>query len=424
MDKLRIDRDGVGLLRGVRRARTLSARLRGWLGFPCPPEAGLLFVPGGSLHTLAMRFPLDAVFLDREGRILKIRADVPPGRLIRAPRGTRQALELPAGRAAELELETGQRLTSAPDPEAPAAPRRARRPDERITVRDAAPLLLMHLAALSVFWVGFSWAALSACLLLYALRVFALTGGYHRYFAHKSYRTSRGFQFVLAFIGATAAQLGPLWWAAHHRHHHQHADQDADIHSPVRDGFWWAHIGWLLCSRHTATRLERIPDFARFPELRWLDRHAYLPPLLLAGALYGLGAALAATRPAGNVTGPQMLAWGFFLSTVLVYHATFCINSLMHLVGRRPYDTPDTSGNNLILALLTFGEGWHNNHHRYPIATRQGFRPGEMDITYAILRALERLGLVWDLREPPVSLAQYRTTNAQQQTRKNLSPPG
>ena len=258
----------------------------------------------------------------------------------------------------------------------------------------------MHLSLVGLFFAGFSWIALGVCLITYVIRVFALTGGFHRYFSHNSYKTSRAFQFVLAFVGTSSAQMGPLWWASHHRHHHQHADKEDDVHSPRQRGFFWSHIGWLLCSKYAKTELSRVQDFAKYPELRLIDRFHSIPVLLLAFSMYGLGAFLQSRYPALGTSGFQMLMWGFFLSTVMVYHVTFCINSVTHMFGRRRYQTDDDSRNSLLLALLTFGEGWHNNHHRYPISTRQGFYWWEIDITYYILKILSWLRIVWDLRPP------------------------
>lgn len=274
--------------------------------------------------------------------------------------------------------------------------RHLRTDEENINLVDSSPLLFMHIAAVAgIYLTGFSRAALIACAATYLVRVFALTAGYHRYFSHNAFKTSRAFQFVLAYLGAASAQLGPLWWAAHHRHHHQHADTEEDIHSPRQRGIWWSHIGWLLCRKYAQTELKRIPDFAKYPELRFLDRYHVVAPLTLVAGLYGLGRWL-------DTGGGQMVVWGFFVSTVLVYHATFCINSLSHVFGRRRYETPDDSRNNIWLALITMGEGWHNNHHRYPVSTRQGFFWWEVDLTYYLLTMLSWTGLVWDLRAPPV----------------------
>ncbi len=282
--------------------------------------------------------------------------------------------------------------------------------EDNITLMESTPLLFMHVAALSVFWVGFSWTAFWTLAATYAIRVFALTGGYHRYFSHNSYKTGRVFQFILAFLGGTSAQLGALWWAAHHRHHHQYSDTPEDIHSPSMKGLFWSHIGWVMCAKYAKTELQRIPDFAKFPELRFLDRWHALPPLLLAGGLYLLGDLLARHAPHLGTSGGQLLAWGFCLSSVLVYHATFCINSLTHIIGNRRYNTNDFSRNSLILALITFGEGWHNNHHRYAVSTRQGFYWWEIDITFYILKVLSWLGIVRDLRPVPARLYEEART--------------
>lgn len=274
--------------------------------------------------------------------------------------------------------------------------------DERLGGVEAAPLLIVHLGALAAPLTGFSMAALIAMLVAYAVRVFALTGGYHRYFSHKSYQTSRVFQFVLAALGASAAQLGPLWWAAHHRHHHQHSDDPLDTHSPRRKGLFHAHIGWIMCPRNTLADEALVQDLMKFPELRWIDRYHVVAPFVLAALMYGLGSWLASLGVA--TSGLQMVAWGFFVSTVMVYHVTFCINSITHVFGRRRFQTQDDSRNSLLLAILTMGEGWHNNHHRYPASVRQGFYPWEIDVTYYILLLLSKLGIVWNLRTPPPSV--------------------
>jgi stearoyl-CoA desaturase (delta-9 desaturase) len=244
-----------------------------------------------------------------------------------------------------------------------------------------------HAAAIAgVIMLGWSWTGLGLALLLYAPRMFFVTAGYHRYFSHRSYRTSRAFQFVLALGSVATGQKGVLWWAARHRHHHRHSDRPNDLHTP-RAGFWWSHIGWILSPESAATDLPAVKDLARYPELRWLERLWLLPPLAVALATYALGGTFA-------------LVWGFFVAQVLFSHAAFTINSLAHLIGTRRFATTDDSRNNLVLALLTFGEGWHNNHHHRPGVARQGLRWWELDVTYYVLRALAALGVVWDLRAP------------------------
>jgi stearoyl-CoA desaturase (delta-9 desaturase) len=279
------------------------------------------------------------------------------------------------------------------------------------------PFVGLHVAVLAVFWVGMTPVAVWTAVALYAVRMFAITAFYHRYFSHRTFRTSRLLQFIFAVMGASSVQRGPLWWAAHHRVHHAVADTEEDIHSPVQHGFLWSHMGWFLSRRHFQTRLDKIRDFARYPELRFLDRFDVVVPALLAIGLFLLGELLANVRPALGTTGWQMVVWGFVISTVAVYHATFAITSLAHRVGRRRFDTGDGSRNSFLLALLTFGEGWHNNHHFYPSSARQGFYWWELDLTYYLLRLLELAGLVWDVRPVParvLELAADRVSKAAQ----------
>jgi len=263
------------------------------------------------------------------------------------------------------------------------------------------PLVAVHLMCVGLFWVGWSWIAVAAAVVLYVVRMFGITGWYHRYFAHRSFRTSRWVQFLFAFITASSAQRGPLWWAGHHRHHHKVSDQEEDIHSPARLGFLWAHIGWFTSRRYFAPNLKFIQDFARFPELRFLDRFDTVAPILLAVGLYYFGAALERFAPGLETNGMQMLIWGFFVSTAALIHGTCTINSMAHRFGSQRYDTRDDSRNNFWLALITLGEGWHNNHHHYPASTRQGFYWWEIDLTYYGLVFLSWLGLVWDLKPVP-----------------------
>ncbi|GAB3743881.1 acyl-CoA desaturase [Lysobacter olei] len=271
----------------------------------------------------------------------------------------------------------------------------------RIDWLRALPFIGMHVACVAVLWVGVSATAVGVALALYAVRMFAITGFYHRYFSHRTFRTSRAVQFAFALIGASSVQRGPLWWAAHHRNHHRHADTPGDPHSPTQRGFWWSHVGWFLTREGFRTDWARIPDLARYPELRWLDRFDTLVPVLLAAVLYAAGELLQHVAPQLGTDGPQLLVWGFFVSTVVLFHVTVTINSLAHRFGRRRFDTRDDSRNNAWLALLTFGEGWHNNHHFFPGTARQGFRWWEVDITWYGLRLLAALGLVHDLKPIP-----------------------
>ena len=274
-----------------------------------------------------------------------------------------------------------------------------RSPDlDRVSWLASVPFFAAHAVALATpFLVPFEWRWLGLAAALYAARLFGITAGYHRYFSHRSFRTSRAFQLVLAVLGATATQKGPLWWAAHHRDHHRFSDGPDDVHSPLERGFWWSHVGWILSRRYDETKLDRVRDLARYPELRWLDRFHVVPPLALAAILF-----LAGGWPA--------LLWGYFVSTVALWHGTFVINSLAHVFGRRRYETADGSRNSAVLALVTFGEGWHNNHHFYQASARLGFFWWEVDVSYYLLRALAAARVVWDLKSPPpqVRLAHLR----------------
>jgi stearoyl-CoA desaturase (delta-9 desaturase) len=251
--------------------------------------------------------------------------------------------------------------------------------------------LLLHLACFAAFWTGVTPRAVVLGVALYLVRIFAIGAGYHRYFAHRAFRTSRVFQFMLAFMAQTSAQRGILWWAANHRRHHKHSDTELDVHSPVQRGFLYSHVGWIFVPRNNDTDYAMIRDMARYKELLWLNRQPYLPAALLALSTW-------------LIAGLPGLVVGFCWSTVVLWHATFSINSLAHVVGRRRYVTGDESRNNWLLALLTMGEGWHNNHHAYQVSVRQGFRWWEFDPTYYALRVLSWLGIVWDLHVPPRSV--------------------
>ena len=249
------------------------------------------------------------------------------------------------------------------------------------------PFLLVHIGCFAAIWSGVSWPAIILCAALYWLRMFAIGAGYHRYFSHRAYSTSRVFQFILAFLAQSTAQKSVLWWAAKHRHHHLHSDTEEDVHSPRHKGFVYSHVGWIFDRKHDATNLVKISDFASYPELMWLHKFELLPAFVLAGLCF-------------LIAGWSGLVVGFLWSTVLVYHATFCINSLAHVHGRKRYVTGDDSRNNWLLALFTMGEGWHNNHHAYQSSVRQGFRWWEIDATYYVLVALSWLGIVWDFKMP------------------------
>jgi stearoyl-CoA desaturase (delta-9 desaturase) len=266
------------------------------------------------------------------------------------------------------------------------------------------PFVFLHVACLGVIFTGTSTVAVLVAIAFYAIRMFAITGFYHRYFSHRSFKTSRPAQFVFALLGASAVQRGPLWWAGHHRNHHRYSDEPEDLHSPRQHGLIWSHIGWITSYEAFRTPLAQVPDLARFPELRFLDRFDTTVPLLLAAAMYGLGELLAAVAPSLGTNGWQMVVWGFFISTVVLFHATCTINSLSHVFGKRRYATDDDSRNNPFLAMLTFGEGWHNNHHHFPHSARQGFAWWEIDLTYYGLFLLQKLGIIWDVRPVPVEV--------------------
>lgn len=279
-------------------------------------------------------------------------------------------------------------------------------------------LLGIHAACLLVIWVGFSWVALGVCIFLYFIRMFAVTAGYHRYFAHRSYKTSRTFQFIIGAVAAAALQNGPLWWAAHHRHHHRHSDTELDVHSPITGSFWWAHMGWILSKKFSAYDPKSVHDLEKFPEIRWLNRYYIWMAVAMGVGLYFLGMFLEANAPHLNTNGAQLVVWGGFISTTLLYHGTFTINSLAHKFGRRRFHTTDESRNSFILAIITLGEGWHNNHHRCLSSERQGFYWWEVDISHYMLTVLSWFGIVWDLKTPPKKI--YDEALANKQARQQM----
>ncbi len=281
------------------------------------------------------------------------------------------------------------------------------KPMRRIGWAGASPFLAIHLLAFGTIWTGITPAAAICCAVLYFVRMFAVTGVYHRYFSHRTYKTSRVFQFVLAFLAQTSAQRGALWWAAHHRHHHRYSDMPEDLHSVAQDGFWYSHVWWIFDNGNQDTDYNRIRDFARFPELRWLNKYYLLPPIMLGTAVF-------------FTLGASGLFFGFFASTVLLWHGTFTINSLSHVFGKRRFATTDHSRNNWLLAIVTMGEGWHNNHHRYSGSTRQGFYWYEYDITFYILKALSFVGLVWKLQ--PVPAAVLEEGRASERQHRRMAP--
>lgn len=260
---------------------------------------------------------------------------------------------------------------------------------ERVDWLTSTPFILMHVGAVvGLFFFPITWSTVGLCLASYYFRMWALTTAYHRYFSHRSFKTSRWFQFVLAFLGSTTLQKGVLWWAAHHRDHHRFSDLPEDVHSPVQRGFFWSHVGWIIVPRFQETKYDRIKDFTKYPELVWLNNFWIVPIVTYSVAMYLLG-------------GWNAFFWGFVLSSVVLWHGTFTVNSLAHVWGKRRFATEDDSRNNFWIALITMGEGWHNNHHHYQSSARQGFYWWEIDMSFYVLKGLEKLGIVWDVRVPP-----------------------
>ncbi|MDA0330198.1 MAG: fatty acid desaturase [Gemmatimonadetes bacterium] len=267
----------------------------------------------------------------------------------------------------------------------------AHAPHDDVVYPAAIPFVITHLVCLAAIWTGVSVQALIVAFVLYVVRMWAITAGYHRYFSHRSYKTSRVLQFMIAFLGQTSAQRGVIWWSAVHRHHHLHSDTAHDVHSPRQHGFWYSHVGWIFNPSSWEPDYRTVKDLTRFPELVWLDKQMYGPAILLGFGVWAVG-------------GWGMLVVGFFWSTVVLFHCTFFINSLAHVSGSQRYLTGDDSRNNFWLALITLGEGWHNNHHHYQSSARQGFRWWEIDLSYYVLKGMSMFRLVWDLRTPPEAI--------------------
>jgi stearoyl-CoA desaturase (Delta-9 desaturase) len=272
---------------------------------------------------------------------------------------------------------------------------------DKVDWKRCVPFIILHLGCLLVFAVGVSWTAVGIAAGLYVVRMFAITAFYHRYFAHRAFSTSRVAQWFFAVLGNTACQRGALWWASSHRHHHLHADEEEDLHSPGVQGFWWSHIGWITSRRNFPTDYNRVKDWVKYPELVFLNRHDQLVPWFYGLSLGFVGWFLGKYFPSLHTSGKQVFVWGFFISTVALLHGTLFINSLAHVFGRRRFATEDDSRNSLLLAVITLGEGWHNNHHRYQHAARQGFMWWEFDPSYYGLKILSWCGLIWDLKAVP-----------------------
>jgi stearoyl-CoA desaturase (delta-9 desaturase) len=268
-----------------------------------------------------------------------------------------------------------------------AQPSRTFAADEKMGL-GSIPFWLIHaLAVAGAIWTGFSWKLLGIAVLLYYARMAGTTIAYHRYFSHRTFKAGRVFQFLLAFWAETSVQKGVLWWAAHHRDHHKYSDGEKDVHSPLR-GFWWSHLGWILCKRYNETLFDNIKDFAKYPELRFISKHYWIPPTVFGAALVLIG-------------GWPVFVWGFLVSTVLLWHGTFLVNSLNHVWGSVRYESGDLSKNNAFIAAVTMGEGWHNNHHHYQSSANQGFFWWEIDLSFYLIKLFQAVGLVWDVRKPP-----------------------
>jgi stearoyl-CoA desaturase (delta-9 desaturase) len=290
-----------------------------------------------------------------------------------------------------------------------------------IRYRKSFEMLVIHFVPLLAFFTGVTWFDWTVAIVLYFLRMFFITGFYHRYFSHKTFKTSRWFQFVMAFLAQTSMQKGALWWAAHHRVHHRTSDQPGDPHSMKIYGFWYSHIGWILGPDYKETDFDGISDFSKYKELRWLNKYYIVPPLfmmvvvMILGGIVNGGSVLATFSVPGGLS---TLIIGYFLSTIVLYHGTFSINSIMHKLGRQRYESGDESRNSVILALITLGEGWHNNHHYYESSTRQGFFWWEIDITYYLIKMMSWVGLVWDIQEVPKHIKHSRNKKEAYQLKK------
>ena len=284
--------------------------------------------------------------------------------------------------------------------------------DDSIDYARCFSLIFIHLGCLGLFWVGWSWTAVSVAFFLYFTRMFAITAFLHRYFSHRTFKTNRFFQFIFAVIASSAMQRGALWWAAHHRKHHKESDTEKDVHSPHTKSFLWSHMGWITSRKNFLTDYKTIKDFARYPELVFLNRFNKLIPLLLGVLLFVSGEWLSLNAPSLNTNGWQLIVWGWFISTTVLLHGTSTINSLSHLYGKKRFDTGDESRNNFWLSLITLGEGWHNNHHYYMHSARQGFYWWEIDITYYGLKIMSFIGIIHDLRPVPKHILDQGISNS------------
>ncbi|MDA0722905.1 MAG: acyl-CoA desaturase [Verrucomicrobia bacterium] len=265
------------------------------------------------------------------------------------------------------------------------------------------PFILIHLSVIGVLFVNFSWWCVAIAFISYCVRMFAITAFYHRYFSHRAFETNRIVQFLGAFVACSAGQRGPLWWSAHHRRHHKYSDTDLDVHSPKSKSVLWSHALWFMSDYALPTFLREIPDWLKYKELRFINRYDWIPVLTLALFCYWLGETSWAISKL-ETSGAQLFVWGFLVPTVALYHATFSVNSLAHIFGKRKFETLDESRNNALVSVLTLGEGWHNNHHFFPSSARQGFFKGQFDPTHRILQVLSFFGFVWGLKKSATSV--------------------
>jgi len=251
---------------------------------------------------------------------------------------------------------------------------------------------LFHLSALLVFYVGFSWTALAVFFFSFLIRAFGVSAGYHRYFSHRSFKTSRPFQFVLAFLGASAGQKGPLSWVTSHRIHHRTSDTQADPHTPQK-GFFYGYLGWLLPVDALHTDLNLTADFAKYPEIRWINKFHNVGPLTVIILCGFFGKYLSIHFPQLGTSALQLIVWGFILSTLATLHGTLMINTICHSEKERHHSTNDFSSNVPWLLPFTLGENWHHNHHRYPKSANCGLEKGQIDFIFIGICLLEKLGL-------------------------------
>ncbi len=260
-------------------------------------------------------------------------------------------------------------------------------------------VLLVHAGLLFAFKVGISWVAFATFMVTYYVKLFAVSGVFHRYYTHRSYEMGRGFCFLWSFIGCTAGQRGPLSWTTVHSKHHQHSDKKGDPHSPVQRGLFYAHLGWLLAKEPLPTSDALVRKYKDRPEILWLDRHYNVPFIALFALLYALGAWLESSFPALGTSPGQMMLWGGLASSILLLHSTCSLNSFAHVFGIRVRETPDNSRNLWWLYPFLVGENYHNNHHKFPRSANFGVDKRQYDLLFFVLLVFQKLGLVKNVRD-------------------------